>query len=130
VTALVAANASLADPDLIPTRKKWIADTRRETVAWLKASGYKVIGDPQSNCFMIDTGRAGHSVIAAMQAKNVYIGRIWPVWPNAVRITVGSPEDMAKFKVAFKAVMDAPAMAALSPAHAPGLDVNGRRFLS
>jgi histidinol-phosphate aminotransferase len=130
VTALVAANASLADAELIPTRKKWIADTRRETVAWLKANGYKVIGDPQSNCFMIDTGRAGHGVIAAMQTKNVYIGRIWPVWPNAVRITVGSPEDMAKFKVAFKQVMDAPAMAALTPARAPGLSVNGRTFLS
>ena len=85
VTALAAARASLADPELIPTRKKWIGDTRRDTVAWLHDNGYKVIGTPHSNCFMIDTGRAGHGVIAGMQAQNVYIGRIWPVWPNAVR---------------------------------------------
>ena len=45
VTALVAARASLADKDLIPTRKKWIADSRVETLAWLKANGYKPIGD-------------------------------------------------------------------------------------
>jgi histidinol-phosphate aminotransferase len=115
VTALVAANASLADAELIPTRKKIIGDVRRETISWLKASGYKVIGDPQSNCFMIDTGRAGHGVIDAMKAKNVYIGRIWPVWPNAVRITVGTADDMAKFRVAFKQVMDAPAMATSDP---------------
>jgi len=57
---------------------------------------------------MIDTGRDGKSVIAAMQAKNVFIGRTWPIWPNSVRITVGSPDDMAKFKVAFKEVMDTP----------------------
>jgi histidinol-phosphate aminotransferase len=131
VTALVAANASLADADLVPTRKKWIGDTRRETIAWLKSHGYNVIGDPQSNCFMIDTGRAGHGVIAAMQEKKVYIGRIWPVWPNAVRITVGSPDDMSKFKVAFKEVMDtSPAMAS-APAHVSSRGpIQGSTFLS
>jgi histidinol-phosphate aminotransferase len=68
---------------------------------------------------MIDTGRPGKQVIAAMQAKNVYIGRTWPIWPNYVRVTVGSPDDMAKFKVAFKQVMDAPATAALHQFHSP-----------
>jgi histidinol-phosphate aminotransferase len=112
ITALAAARASIADPDLIPTRKKWIADTRTATLAWLKANGYKVVGEPHSNCFMIDTGRDGHGVIAALKEQKVYIGRIWPVWPNAVRVSVGSPDDMEKFKVAFKQVMSAaPAMA-------------------
>jgi histidinol-phosphate aminotransferase len=131
VTALAAANASLSEPDLVPTRKKWIADTRTSTIAWLKSNGYKVIGESQSNCFMIDTGRPGHSVIAGMQAQKVFIGRIWPVWPNAVRITVGSPEDMAKFQVAFKQVMDAPGMAATPGAPMSLLGpVRGSSFLS
>jgi len=111
ITAIAAAQASLDDPDLVPERRKIIGDNRRETVAWLKSNGYEVIGDSQSNCFMIDTGREGHGVIAALQAHKVYIGRIWPVWPNAVRITVGSADDMAKFRVAFKTVMDGPAYA-------------------
>jgi histidinol-phosphate aminotransferase len=111
VTALVAARVSLQDPDLVPTRKKWIADTRAETIAWLKAKGYKPIGVSHSNCFMIDTGRDGHGVITALRDQKVYIGRIWPVWPNAVRISVGAPEDMAKFRVAFEGVMSKPAMA-------------------
>jgi len=112
ITAIAAAQASLDDPNLVPERRKIIGDNRRETISWLKANGYKVIGDSQSNCFMIDTGREGHGVIAALQAHKVYIGRIWPVWPNAVRITVGTADDMAKFRVAFKSVMDGPAYAA------------------
>jgi len=113
ITSSAAARASLLDADLIPTRKKLIGDTRRDTIAWLKANNYKVIGDSQSNCFMIDTGLPGKAVMAAMKARNVYIGRTWPIWPNAVRISVGTPEDMAAFKTAFKAVMESKAMTEL-----------------
>jgi len=129
VTALVAARASIADKDLIPTRKKWIADSRIQTIEWLKTNGYKPIGVSQSNCFMIDTGRPAHTVIAAMQKQNVYIGRIWPVWPNAVRISVGSPDDMAKFRTAFKTVMDTPVKTARA-GRAKALEINGGKFLS
>lgn len=111
ITGSAAARASLEDPSLVPARRKIIGDTRRDTLAWLKANNYKVIGDPQTNCFMIDTGRNGKAVFAAMKAKNVLIGRTWPIWPNAVRVSVGTPEEMAKFKVAFKEVMDAKPMA-------------------
>ncbi len=131
VTALAAAHASITDPDLIPTRKKWLADTRNETFAWLKANGYKLVGAPQSNCFMIQTGRDAHAVIAALQAEKVYIGRVWPVWPNAVRVSVGTPEDMAKFRTAFKKVMDAPAKAANPPTTQVAVGQSGRgTFLS
>ncbi len=137
ITALAAARASLIDPDLAPTRKAIIGDIRKGTLSWLKANGYKVMGEPHSNCFMIDTGRPGHQVIAALQAQKVYIGRIWPVWPNAVRVTVGSPDDMARFQTAFKAVMDSPAVAsaagvshmAAAGAYGPA-GVGGTTFLS
>jgi histidinol-phosphate aminotransferase len=122
ITAAAAARASLLDADLVPTRRKITADTRIATISWLKANGYKVIGDSQSNCFMIDTGRDGKKVMAAMADKGVMIGRTWPVWPNAVRISVGTPEEMEKFKVAFKAVMSMPASAlnTRAPDHQPG----------
>jgi len=106
ITGSAAANVSLLDTELIPTRKKIIADTRNDTFEFLKANNYKFIPS-QSNCFMIDTGRNGQQVIAAMRAKNVFIGRTWPIWPNTVRVTVGTPAEMAKFKTAFKEVMDA-----------------------
>lgn len=107
ITGSAAANVSLLDAELVPKRKKIIADTRNDTFAFLQAKGYKFIPS-QSNCFMIDTGRNGKDVIAAMQAKNVYIGRTWPIWPNSVRISVGTPAEMAKFKTAFVEVMSAP----------------------
>ena len=121
VTASIAARVSLEDPTLVPTRKKIIGDTRRDTLAWLKANGYKTIGESQSNCFMIDTGREAHGVVTAMRGQGVWIGRSWPIWPNAVRVSVGTPEDMAKFKTAFKTVMSAPAMADLAPRKAAQL---------
>jgi histidinol-phosphate aminotransferase len=132
VTGLVAAQASIEDADLVPARRKIIGEVRRDTIAWLKQNGYKVIGDPQSNCFMIDTGRAGHDVIAALQKKDVYIGRIWPVWPNAVRVTVGTSDDMSKFKVAFKDIMGASGMAGAAPKpSASGYGpIKGSTFLS
>ena len=131
VTALAAAYASISDPDLIPTRKKLIGDTRRETLAWLSANGYKPIGESHSNCFMIDTGRDAHGVIAALRSEKVYIGRVWPVWPKAVRVSVGTPEDMASFRTAFQKVMSAPPTMASAQTHpfAP-LAGGGGRFLS
>jgi histidinol-phosphate aminotransferase len=53
----------------------------------------------------------GARVVAAMKAQNVYIGPSWAIWPKAVRVTVGAPEEMMKFRRAFKAVMDAPMLA-------------------
>ena len=112
-----AGNASLLDPTLIPERKKFIADSRNQTFEFLRANNYKFIPS-ESNCFMIDTGRPGKQVIAAMEQKNVYIGRTWPIWPNSVRISVGTPSEMAKFQTAFKQVMDAPISSAAGRATA------------
>ncbi|WP_263410107.1 pyridoxal phosphate-dependent aminotransferase [Terriglobus tenax] len=113
ITGSIAARVSLEDKDLVPTRKKYIGEARTETLAFLKQNGYKVIGDSQSNCFMVDTGRNGRQVMGAMAQKKVIIGRTWPIWPNVVRISVGTKEDMAKFRTAFKEVMDTPAKASL-----------------
>ena len=107
VTAVSAAAASLEQPTLVATRRKIIADTRNATFAWLDKMGYKYVPSV-SNCFMIDTGRPGKDVIAAMQQRNVFIGRTWPIWPNFVRVSVGTPEEMAAFQTAFEAVMSMP----------------------
>ena len=82
ITGSAAARASLEEPGLVPARRAIIGDSRRDTLAWLRAKDFKVIGDPQTNCFMIDAGRDGKGVIAAMKARNVWIGRTWPVWPK------------------------------------------------
>jgi histidinol-phosphate aminotransferase len=104
ITALAAAKASLIDTELVPARKKIIGDIRSETLAWLKSEGYACTPSV-SNCFMLDVRRPGKEVLAAMGAKEIYIGRIWPAWPTQVRITVGTHDEMMAFRKAFTEVM-------------------------
>jgi histidinol-phosphate aminotransferase len=109
ITGMIAAQASLLDTELVPKRKKIIADVRNDTFAWLTKNNYSFIPS-QSNCFMIDVKRPGVQVRQAMAKDGVYIGRSWPSWPNHVRISVGLPAEMEAFKTSFKKAMDAPAM--------------------
>ena len=104
VTAAAAATASLANTGLVATRRGINADIRESTFTWLRANGWQYT-PAVSNCFMIDTGHPGKQVIQAMQARDIYIGRTWPAWPNHVRISVGTPEEMVRFQTAFAAVM-------------------------
>ena len=120
VTAVAAAKASLADPDLVPTRKKIIGDTRVQTLAWLKSEGYACTPS-ESNCFMLDVKRPGKQVQAALAAKDMYIGRIWPAWPNSVRITVGTPDEMMAFRKAFTEVMSVGTVGLVAPKLPPRL---------
>ena len=114
IMSVAAATASLNDPHIIPMRKKINADIRSETFDFLTANNYKFIPS-QSNCFMVDTGRPGKEVQAAMAAKNVYIGRVWPIMPTYVRVTVGTHTDMQKFQAAYKEVMSTPVKAFVAP---------------
>ena len=106
VTAVVAATASLKDPNLVPERRRINAGIRQQTFDWLSRNGYSFIAS-ESNCFMVDTKRPGQEVRDAMVKENVMIGRIWPIMPTYVRITVGTQEEMAKFQSAFQKVMRA-----------------------
>jgi len=43
--------------------------------------------------------------VLAMRKEKVYIGRVWPVWPTYVRVTIGTGDEMKKFQDAFLKVM-------------------------
>ncbi|HEX4038604.1 MAG TPA: pyridoxal phosphate-dependent aminotransferase [Acidobacteriaceae bacterium] len=126
ILAVAAANSSLEEPTLVAQRKKINTDIREETFAWLEANRYTFIRS-QTNCFMVDTGRPGKQVMDAMAQRNVFIGRVWPIMPTWVRITVGTRSEMAAFRDAWKQVMTMPESAfARVPA---GPDTLGRRDL-
>jgi histidinol-phosphate aminotransferase len=110
ITGMIAAKASLMDSELVPTRKKIIADTRNNTFAWLKANNYSFVPS-QSNCFMIDVKRPGVEIRTLMAQDGVHIGRSWAAWPHHVRVTVGLPSEMEAFKTSFKKAMNTPASA-------------------
>ncbi len=104
VTAVAAASASLKDTGLVPERKRINAAVRQETFEWLDRNGYSYTPS-ESNCFLLETKRPGKEVIDAMAQQKVFIGRIWPVMPTWVRITVGTHEEMLQFQAAYQKVM-------------------------
>ena len=104
VTGMVAATASLKSKTLVPERRKIIGDVRKDVLAFLDKHKFKYIPSV-SNKFMVDVKRPGRQIIEAMMKEKVYIGRVWPSWPTYVRVSVGTQEEMNKFKTAFLKVM-------------------------
>jgi histidinol-phosphate aminotransferase len=124
ITALVAASASLKDKELVPERKRVNGAIRSQVFAWLDRNGYSYIPS-ESNCFMLDTKRPAKAAIDAMAKQNVFIGRIWPVWPTYARITVGTAPEMEQFQAAFQKVMSGAVTASVSAM--PSLGELGKR---
>ena len=114
VAGVVAASASLQDPQLVPERKRINAEVRSEVFAWLDRNGYAYIPSV-SNCFLLNTGRPAKQAIAAMAQQNVIIGRAWPSMPTYSRITIGTREEMDRFQVAFQKVMNGTVTGRLNP---------------
>ncbi len=104
ITAMAAATASLKSKTVVPERKKINKDIRDDVFSFLDGKGYKFTPS-EANHFMVDVRRKNQEVIDAMAKENVLIGRPWPVWPTHVRVSIGTQEEMNKFKAAFAKVM-------------------------
>jgi histidinol-phosphate aminotransferase len=104
ITGMAAATASLSDKNLVPERRKLIGHVREETFGFLEKNNFSFVPSV-SNCFMVDVKQPGNDVVTAMRKEKVYIGRVWPAWPNHVRVTVGTADEMKKFQTAFLKVM-------------------------
>ena len=103
-TAMVGATASLKEKTLVPERRKILADIREDLCDWLTKKGYGFIPS-EANMVMIDSGRVGQQITAEMLKHKVAIGRAWQSLPRHVRVTIGTREEMTKFKAAFERVM-------------------------
>jgi len=104
ITAMAAASASLQSKTLVPERRKLIGDVREDTLSFLDKHGFKYCPSV-SNCFMVDVKKPGLEVQRAMIPQGVVIGRVWDAWPTHVRVTVGTKDEMEKFKTVFLKVM-------------------------
>ena len=125
VTAMVAAMASLKDAQLVPERKRINAAIRGQVFAWLDHNGYSYIPS-ESSCFMLDTKRPAQAAIAALAKQNVFIGRIWPVWPTYARVTIGTGPEMEQFQAAWQKVMTGAVTASVGGVPSAG-ELGGRR---
>lgn len=99
VTGMAAAGASLKVKTLVPERRKINKDIREETLAWLQKKGIGFV-PTESNKFMMDVKRPGMEFVKGMAEQAVFVGRVWPIWPQHVRVTVGTMEEMKKFQAA------------------------------
>jgi histidinol-phosphate/aromatic aminotransferase/cobyric acid decarboxylase-like protein len=103
-TSMAGAIASLGVKDLVAKRRKITKDTREDVFAFLDKNKFSYVPSV-SNKFMLDVKRPGKEITAALRKENVYIGRSWPAWPTHVRVSIGTQEEMNKFKTAFLKVM-------------------------
>jgi histidinol-phosphate/aromatic aminotransferase/cobyric acid decarboxylase-like protein len=97
VTGMVGATASLETKNLVAERREIIGGIRESTFGFLRKHGLAFVPS-ESNKFMLDVRRPGREVISALAAKHVYVGRVWPSWPEHIRVSVGTREDMARFQ--------------------------------
>ncbi|MFG0409809.1 pyridoxal phosphate-dependent aminotransferase [Pseudomonas sp. FYR_11] len=98
--------ASLEQADLVSERKRTNQQILHSTTEHLRAAGYRCT-DAQANCFMVQLGRPAQPVIEALARRKVRVGRVFPAWPDWMRVTVGTPQQMQAFLAAFEQVMTA-----------------------
>ena len=102
--AVIAAEASLLDPALLPMRKAANKAVRDDLYAWLAARGMRYLpGD--ASFAMIHVGRPGADVTAALAAQKIFIGGPRKHMDDWVRVSFGTPAEMQAFKAAFIKVL-------------------------
>ena len=106
VPAVACATASLKAKSLVAERRALNKDVRSATFEFLEKKGIKYIPSA-ANFFMMEVGRPGAEYAKLMADQKVIIGRVWPAWPTMVRVTVGTQEEMAKFKAGAEKILSA-----------------------
>ena len=102
--ALVAATASLNDPDQVANGRRLNSEARAFVIGELDKMGYKQIPS-QANFIMFNVNRPVVPVIQALKQRNVHVGRLFPALPNHMRLTIGKKTEMEAFLSAFRQVM-------------------------
>jgi histidinol-phosphate aminotransferase len=104
ITALAAANASMKSKTVVAERRKINKDIRDNVFEFLEAKKIAYVPS-EANHFMMDVKRPGGDVVSALADQKVFIGRLWPAWPTHVRVSIGTQDEMDKFKAALAKVM-------------------------
>jgi histidinol-phosphate aminotransferase len=108
VIGLAAARASLADTAYVAERRAVNADERATLKAAFDRAGYGSF-DSHANFLMVHVRRDPRSFAAACFARGVHVGRPFPPLLEHARITIGTPEEMARATPAFLEVLAEPA---------------------
>jgi histidinol-phosphate aminotransferase len=108
VISILGARAALAAVQLgdsfIVERRTRRNRIRAEVCSWLNERGFRFI-PPQGNFVLIEIRRDVQDILPKMLAEGVAVGRRFPAVSGWMRVTMGTPQEMEKFKVAFKKVV-------------------------
>jgi histidinol-phosphate aminotransferase len=104
VTGLACATASMKVKNLVEDRRALCKQIRENTFSFLEKKGISFVPS-QGNFFMMEVKQKGEDFAQKMADEKIIIGRIWPVWPTKVRVTVGTQEEMTKFNQAVAKIM-------------------------
>jgi len=104
IMALVAALASLNDPEQVANGRRLNSEARSFVLKELDTLGYKSISS-HGNFIMFDARRPVVPLIQAMKQGKVEVGRLFPALPNHMRLTVGKKAEMEAFLSAFREAM-------------------------
>jgi histidinol-phosphate/aromatic aminotransferase/cobyric acid decarboxylase-like protein len=106
-TMACAAASLKANATVIPERVATYQKNRAITYAQMDKLGVKYI-PTVGNFFMMQVpGMTAAQVGTALQAKKIYVAGAtrWAEWPNHIRVTVGSFDEMTKFNAALALVV-------------------------
>jgi histidinol-phosphate aminotransferase len=103
IMALVAALASLHDPDQVANGRRRNAEAKKFTIEALEKMEFKLIPS-QANFVMVDVKRPVVPLLQAMKERNVHVGRLFPTLSNHMRVTIGKRTEMESFVAAFRQV--------------------------
>nr|MBA2242574.1 aminotransferase class I/II-fold pyridoxal phosphate-dependent enzyme [Chthoniobacterales bacterium] len=104
IAALVAATASVNDPERVAKGRRLNSDAKAFTLTELDSLGYQSIPS-QANFIMFDLKKPVVPLIAAMKQRKVHVGRLFPALPTHMRLTIGKQAEMEAFLSAFREVM-------------------------
>jgi histidinol-phosphate aminotransferase len=97
--------AALKDTASQAEVKRVTLDLRKKTVADLQTFGYGVIPS-EANFFMVHLKRPVAPVVEEFRKKGVLVGRPFPPLNEHLRVSVGTADEMSRFTVAFKQIME------------------------
>ena len=100
--------AALKDTDAQAWVKKVTIDLRTKTMKELASLGYPSIPS-DANFFMVHVKRPVQPLGDEFRKKGVLVGRPFPPLNEHLRVSIGTPEEMSRFMVAFKDIMARPA---------------------
>jgi histidinol-phosphate aminotransferase len=96
--------AALKDVESMEKVKREAIQLREKTIADLKSLGFASIPS-QTNFFMVHLKRPVVPVIEEFRKKQVIVGRPFPPMNEHLRVSIGTPQEMDRFMVAFKEIV-------------------------